>query len=142
MTDTELVLLPEAAARLRTTPDAIRQRIKRGSLRGVKGNDGRLRVYVSKADQPTERDQTPTEPDRPNVQSDNRPNDRTPNQTELVAELRRQVERLEGELQRQDQLHREERQQLLAMLERATTPRPTALERLLSWLRKENGRDS
>lgn len=113
-----LMLLADAARQLGTTPDAVRQRIKRGTLRGVKGNDGRMRVYLD-PDQ-TRLDATDQQPttDRPNAQLDDRPDDRTPtDQTELVTELRRQVERLEAELRRQDELHRAERTDLLNQLQ-------------------------
>lgn len=45
MTDGEWLTYTEAAKRLGTTPDAIRQRIRRGQMRGSRGNDGRPRVW-------------------------------------------------------------------------------------------------
>ncbi len=51
--------LGEAATRLGTTVDAVRSRIRRGSLEARRGNDGRIRVMV-----PTgELDQAATRPD-------------------------------------------------------------------------------
>lgn len=137
MPDGELMLLADAAARMNTTPDAVRQRIKRGTLRGVKGNDGRMRVFVPADQLRPDAVQTRPTTDRLVVQLDDRPNDRPPDQTELVAELRRQIERLEAELLRQDGLHRAERERLLVMLERATTPRLGIFERLAMWLHKK-----
>jgi hypothetical protein len=45
MSDGEWLTYTEAARRLGTTPDAIRQRVKRGQMRGSRGNDGRPRVW-------------------------------------------------------------------------------------------------
>ena len=50
----------EAASRLGTTVEAVRSRIRRGSLRSQRGNDGRIRVLVDA----TEPDQTATASDR------------------------------------------------------------------------------
>ena len=53
--------LGEAATRLGTTVDAVRSRIRRGSLEARRGNDGRIRVMV-----PTgEFDQSPPRPNGP-----------------------------------------------------------------------------
>ena len=46
MSDGEWLTYTEAARRLGTTPDAIRQRVKRGQMQGSRGNDGRPRVWV------------------------------------------------------------------------------------------------
>jgi hypothetical protein len=46
MSDGEWLTYTEAARRLGTTPDAIRQRVKRGQMRGSRGNDGRPRVWT------------------------------------------------------------------------------------------------
>jgi hypothetical protein len=45
MSDGEWLTYTEAAKRLGTTPDAIRQRVKRGQMQGSRGNDGRPRVW-------------------------------------------------------------------------------------------------
>jgi uncharacterized coiled-coil DUF342 family protein len=50
MSDQSLYLLTEAAKRTGLTVEAIRQRIKRGSLQAVKGNDRTLRVRLTDAD--------------------------------------------------------------------------------------------
>ena len=50
MNDQSLYLLTEAAERTGLTVEALRQRIKRGKLDAVKGNDGMLRVRLTTAD--------------------------------------------------------------------------------------------
>src|SRR5215218_7363317 len=50
MSDQSLYLLTEAAERTGLTVEAIRQRIKRGKLDAVKGNDGLLRFRLTTAD--------------------------------------------------------------------------------------------
>jgi hypothetical protein len=50
MNDQSLYLLTEAAERTGLTVEAIRQRIKRGKLEAMKGNDGMLRVRLTTAD--------------------------------------------------------------------------------------------
>ena len=50
MSDLSLYLLTEAAERTGLTVEALRQRIKRGRLEAVKGNDGLLRVRLTSAD--------------------------------------------------------------------------------------------
>ena len=48
--DGKLYLLTEAAELTGATVEALRQRIKRRKLQGVRGNDGRLRVRLSAAE--------------------------------------------------------------------------------------------
>jgi chromosome segregation ATPase len=64
MSDGEWLTYTEAAKRLGTTPDAIRQRVKRGQMRGSRGNDGRPRVWteIRQSGQMTE--QSPNSPNR------------------------------------------------------------------------------
>lgn len=64
MSDGEWLTYTEAARRLGTTPDAIRQRVKRGQMRGSRGNDGRPRVWsdIRLIGQATE--QSPNSPNR------------------------------------------------------------------------------
>lgn len=50
MNDQSLYLLTEAAERTGLTVEALRQRVKRGKLDAVKGNDGMLRVRLTTAD--------------------------------------------------------------------------------------------
>ena len=60
MTDQSLFLLTEAAERTGLTVEAIRQRIKRGSLQAVKGNDRVLRVRLTTADLESISNRSPT----------------------------------------------------------------------------------
>jgi hypothetical protein len=60
MSDQSLYLLTEAAERTGLTVEAIRQRIKRGKLEAMKGNDGMLRVRLTTADLEAIRDQSAT----------------------------------------------------------------------------------
>jgi chromosome segregation ATPase len=64
MSNGEWLTYTEAAKRLRTTPDAIRQRVKRGQMKASRGNDGRPRVWsdVRLIEQATE--QSPDSPKR------------------------------------------------------------------------------
>lgn len=68
MSDGDWLTYTEAAKRLGTTPDAIRQRVKRGQMRGSRGNDGRPRVWAPARlpGQETERssDKSPDSPNR------------------------------------------------------------------------------
>jgi hypothetical protein len=63
MSNGEWLTYTEAARRLGTTPDAIRQRVKRGQMRGSRGNDGRPRVWV---DAHTDGQATELSPNSPN----------------------------------------------------------------------------
>jgi hypothetical protein len=55
----------EAASRLGTTVEAVRSRIRRGSLQSTRGNDGRIRVLIQA-----------TEPDQAGPDGDRSPTDR------------------------------------------------------------------
>ena len=50
MAEDKLYLLSEASERSGATVEAIRQRIRRGTLHAIKGNDGRVRVKLTDAD--------------------------------------------------------------------------------------------
>src|SRR4051794_29852890 len=50
MISDKLYLLTEAAEAASTTVETIRQRIKRGKIQAIKGNDGRVRVRLTDAD--------------------------------------------------------------------------------------------
>jgi hypothetical protein len=93
----------EAAERLGISVEAVRGRIKRGTLRSEKGSDGTVFVFVD-ANQP-----------RPDAsQSTDRPTDKS----ELVADLRERVEDLKEQLERANERDRENRRLLAAALER------------------------
>lgn len=80
MTDGEWLTYTEAAKRLGTTPDAIRQRIKRGQMRGSRANDGRPRVWC----------------DARHTGQTTEPSPNSPNRTE--SELFGQVKLLDGQV--------------------------------------------
>jgi hypothetical protein len=46
MPDADLLPIDEAAARLRTTPEALRKRIQRGKVMSDRGPDGKVWAYV------------------------------------------------------------------------------------------------
>jgi predicted RNase H-like nuclease (RuvC/YqgF family) len=85
MPDGEWLTYTEAARRLGTTPDAIRQRVKRGQMRGSRSNDGRPRVWVDER-----QDRQVTE-----LSSDKSPN--SPNRTE--SDLSGQIKALEDHIE-------------------------------------------
>jgi hypothetical protein len=64
MTDGEWLTYTEAARRLGTTPDAIRQRAKRGQMQGTRGNDGRPRVWTAARPNGQATEQSPDSPNR------------------------------------------------------------------------------
>jgi hypothetical protein len=90
--------LTEAATALGITPDALRQRIRRGRYRTEK-EAGRVYVYL-------DTDRTKTE----------RPTEQEPDA--LTSELRARVESLERQLEQEREANRENRRLLAAALER------------------------
>src|SRR4051794_207724 len=107
MPDGEWLTYTEAARRLGTTPDAIRQRVKRGQMRGSRGNDGRPRVWV---DAHPDGQVTELSPDKS-------PN--SPNRTE--SDLSGQIKALEDHIETLKGL-------LIAEVERTQTARDEAQE--------------
>jgi hypothetical protein len=111
MPDGEWLTYTEAAKRLRTTPDAIRQRVKRGQMRGSRGNDGRPRVWIDA---------------RPNGQTTEQSPDRSPagpNRTESelsghLKALEDHVETLKGQLAAERQGREQDRVDYAAELQR------------------------
>jgi hypothetical protein len=95
--------VPEAADRLGLSLDAVRSRIKRGTL-PTEREDGR--VYVLVGDVGGDQGATDQATDQP------------PNQGELVAELREQVSYLRDQLRREQDAHAEARRLLAGALER------------------------
>lgn len=96
--------LAEAAEVLGISKDGVRMRVRRGTLRSEKGEDGRVYVYVS--DQDRERD-TP----EPQGQVEG-------SQAELVEVLREQVEDLRARLDRETEANRENRRIIAGLIER------------------------
>jgi excisionase family DNA binding protein len=89
----------EAADQLGISVEAVRQRLKRGTLRHTK-REGRVYVHLDD-DQPTDRT-----------------TDRATDHDALVESLREQVEQLRQQLERADERDRENRRLLAAALER------------------------
>ena len=94
MSDGEWLTYTEAAKRLGTTPDAIRQRVKRGQMQGSRGNDGRPRVWAKERStaQITEPSLIEPSPDSPNRTESE--------QSGQVKALEGRIETLERELAR------------------------------------------
>jgi hypothetical protein len=97
MTERKLTL-QDAAQELRITPDALRQRIRRGQYRSEK-EDGRVYVYLNL-------DRTETEQDV-QVESD-----------ALISEIQARVALLEQELERAHERDRENRRIIAALTQR------------------------
>ena len=89
--------IQEAAQELGTTVDALRSRVRRGTVASEKGEDGRVFVWLG-TDQPT--DQAPPSQDEPKAQAE---------ASELVEELRRQNEYLREQLDQEREARTEER---------------------------------
>jgi len=132
MTNGEWLSLGEAARRLGTTPDAVRQRIRRNKILARRGNDGRPRVYLEfshTAQTELEASAGPVIPNRTESGITGRDSD------PLIAELRRQLAeqqaRHDAETARQlaerDRLHQEHVERMQAQ---AATERALMLERI------------
>jgi hypothetical protein len=87
----------EAAERLGISVEAIRKRVKRGTLRSDKGGDGRRYVYLD-----TDQDAGGSQPDS----------------LALTSELRDRLHYVEQQLELERQAHAEARRLLMAALER------------------------
>src|SRR5215211_6919167 len=87
----------EAAERLGVSVEAVRKRVKRGTLRSDKGGDGRRYVYLDDA------------PDAGGPQ---------PEPDTLTSELRDRLRYVEGQLEAERAAHSEARRLLAAALER------------------------
>jgi chromosome segregation ATPase len=95
MTSDKLYLLTEAAEAASTTVETIRQRIKRGKIQAIKGNDGRVRVHLTEAEIEALRTGRPV--DQPTGQSTSQPVENTSAINALEAHvqtLREQIERM------------------------------------------------
>jgi len=100
------VTLAEAAVLLGTSKDAIRMRVRRGSLRSEKGEDGRMYVFV--------------EPDRerPTNASTQAEDAGARSATPLEEELRDQVGYLREQLRREQDAHAEARRIIAGLVQR------------------------
>jgi hypothetical protein len=97
-----------AAEHLGVSVDAVRSRIRRGTLDSEKGEDGRVFVWLGG-------DQAPDEPQR-----------QAEGSRELVEALQAQVEDLQRRLDRETEANRENRRLLAAALERIPEIEPPA----------------
>jgi chromosome segregation ATPase len=98
MSDQSLYLLTEAAERTGLTVEAIRQRIKRGRLEAVKGNDGLLRVRLTTADLESIINRSPAGQVSPTATGQAGEDDRLTKELQAeAAALRERVGRAEGE---------------------------------------------
>lgn len=90
----------EAAEVLGISPEAVRKRIKRGTLPSEKGEDGRRYVWVDTAP-----DESRTEPEVEGTRA-------------LVEEMRGRIESLERQLERAEDRDRENRRIIAALTQR------------------------
>ena len=128
MSEGEWLTYGEAAARLGMTADAVRLRIRRGTLSGARGNDGRPRVWVSVAtDRPTDRDVRPTDPNKAG-ESVARPTVlfAHPSETTVATDRPSATDRLIESLERQVEYERTERDRERADHARQTAEREAA----------------
>lgn len=130
MSDQSLFLLTEAAERTGLTVEAIRQRIKRGSLQAVKGNDRVLRVRLTTADLAsiTNRSTTghfpPTPTGQPPTPTSLRPDDdRLIKALEAIAEARGEAAALRDRVEKAEALAN----QLRSDVDQSRTEREQAL---------------
>ena len=101
------VTVPEASAILGITSDAVRARLRRGTLHKERGEDGTVYVRLGAPDFAANGSASTDRPDRPNGRTTSRPTDPQPSTDRgqpdatplLVEALRDQVEMLRGEVE-------------------------------------------
>jgi chromosome segregation ATPase len=98
--------LAEAASVLGLSKDGVRMRVRRGTLRSEKGEDGRVYVFVT--DQEATTHATATDEPRREVEACR----------ELIEALRKQVEDLRSRLDRETEANRENRRIIAGLIER------------------------
>ncbi|MEI8395368.1 MAG: hypothetical protein WCF85_11575 [Rhodospirillaceae bacterium] len=124
MTDPVWLPLTEAAVRLGLSTNALKMRVKRGTVLASRDNRGKVMVSVGSVATPTDplgRD--PEKPTPPTLES-TRP---TPLENELVTELRAQIERLRDDLSRERAAHSSAME---AALDRAERQHKAEIDRL------------
>ncbi len=153
MNDQSLYLLTEAAERTGLTVEAIRQRIKRGKLDALKGNDGLLRVRLTSADLEAIKDRPATGHFLPTVTSQPVDDDRLIKALQDVAEargeaaaLRERAERAETRAETAEREREEARVRVAAVDGEAVALRQqikAERDRAVTWLREtEAARDA
>lgn len=111
MTIDRLLTIPEAAALVGCSTEAIRQKIRRGVLSSVKGNDGRVRLRLTDAD--VEAMQAGRPYIRPSGQLSERPAERPSDQPSEQAAVIKALEDHVQTLREQAERERAERERLL-----------------------------
>ena len=97
--------LREAAQLLGVSKDAVRQRIRRGTIRSEKGEDGRVYVFV--------------EPDQGRAQdAKHQAEDESELAVQMIEEMRDQVRYLRDQLRREQDAHGEARRIIAALTQR------------------------
>ena len=98
--------LAEAASVLGLSKDGVRMRLRRGTLRSEKGEDGRVYVFVTDQDATT------------HATAANEPRREVEASRELIEALREQVEDLRSRLDRETEANRENRRIIAGLIER------------------------
>jgi hypothetical protein len=107
MPEDRLYLLSEAAELTGSTVEAIRQRIRRRTIRAIKGNDGRVRVRL------TEEDIAALKAARPSGQPSEQPSGRQDEDSNAIKALRDHLNATREDLARERTEHAAERDRLL-----------------------------
>jgi len=94
----------QAAEVLGVSQDAVRKRIRRGTIQSGRDESGRVYVYVPASETVHKTDQDTSQPQ--------------PDATALTSELRDRLRYVEGQLEAERQAHAEARRLLMAALER------------------------
>ncbi len=115
MAEDKLYLLSEAAERSGATVEAIRQRIRRGTLHAIKGNDGRVRVKL------TDADITALTAARPSGQPYGQPSGHHDEDNSTIKALEAYVNTLREDLARERADHAVERERWCEQLEQQRT---------------------
>jgi septal ring factor EnvC (AmiA/AmiB activator) len=115
MAEDKLYLLSEAAERSGATVEAIRQRIRRGTLHAIKGNDGRVRVKL------TDADITALTAARPSGQPYGQPSGHHDEDSSAIKALEAYVNALREDLARERADHSAERERWREQLEQQRT---------------------
>ena len=115
MAEDKLYLLSEAAERSGATVEAIRQRIRRGTLHAIKGNDGRVRVKL------TDADITALTAARPSGQPYGQPSGHHDEDNSAIKALEAYVNTLREDLARERADHAVERERWREQLEQQRT---------------------
>lgn len=112
------VSVPEAALLLGISEDAVRSRLRRGTLRKEKGTDGTVYVILNGA---ARADRPPTGADQPSTDADQPTTDHATDRADalgMIELMRDQVEHLRGQLDAEREANRENRRIIAALVGR------------------------